>query len=676
MGTNGIAAIGYLSQTLGFAALAVLFLRRRQIWPLAIASAASALAGVVFSLQALNIGVADVIIVVAEWARYGAWIIALLFVLRTLDESRIAEHYAKRFGPAVLLVAGTVLASYSYYKFGSMTDSLVMAGGILGAIFLISTLEQIYRNLMSDSRSSLEYICVALFLIAAYDVLLFFRGISTGDLQSDTWVARGFVNALVVPVLGVAGWRSTIDRVVDIRRPVAFYISWLLVLGIGMTVWLFVDFYVIAIEQYWGNVATIVGVAATLLAVCILLLSGTIRGGTRVFLRKVLFPYKYDYRKEWLRFVGTLSESKLDHVPRTVVRAVAPIVNSPGGIVWIQNEDDDDYLPVDAWHCDVPTGQSISRDSQLVRFLHERQWIIDFNELEARPKLYDDLALDPWFKSRSDFWLVVPLFLGKQLLGMIVLLKPAVMPSLNFEDHDLLRTVGRHIATHIKQAELDKRLAESRQFGAYNRLTAFLMHDLNNLIAQQSLVVKNAEKHRHDPKFVDDTIDTIANSVARMNRLMEQLTSASKAPQVRRTDLRRALKKAVERSKERGHVPSLDIGPDPIMLEADSERLTSIFEHLIRNAQDATDQNGRIDIKTTVSESTVQVSIRDNGRGMDSEFIRERLFRPFDSTKGRNSMGIGAYQARDYVRTLGGQMDVSSQVQVGTEFLINLPLAD
>jgi putative PEP-CTERM system histidine kinase len=520
---------------------------------------------------------------------------------------------------------------------------------------------------MSDSRSSLEYICVALFLIAAYDVLLFFRGISTGDLESDTWVARGFVNALVVPVLGVAGWRSTIDRVVDIRRPVAFYVSWLLVLGISMTVWLIADFYVIAIGQYWGNVATIVGVAATLLAVCIVLLSGTIRGGTRVFLRKVLFPYKYDYRREWLRFVGTLW---------TVVRAVAPIVNSPGGIVWIQNEDDDDYLPVDAWHCDLPTGQSISRDSQLVRFLRDRQWIIDFNELEARPKLYDDLALDPWFKSRVDFWLVVPLFLGKQLLGMIVLLKPTVVPSLNFEDHDLLRTVGRHIATHIKQAELDKRLAESRQFGAYNRLTAFLMHDLNNLIAQQSLVVKNAEKHRHDPKFVDDTIDTIANSVARMNRLMEQLTSASKAPQVRRTDLRQALQKAVERSKERGHVPSLDLSPDPIMLEADAERLTSIFEHLIRNAQDATDQNGRIEIKTTVSRSTVQVSIRDNGRGMDSEFIRERLFRPFDSTKGRNSMGIGAYQARDYVRTLGGQMDVSSQVKVGTEFLINLPLAD
>ena len=117
-----------------------------------------------------------------------------------------------------------------------------------------------------------------------------------------------------------------------------------------------------------------------------------------------------------------------------------------------------------------------------------------------------------------------------------------------------LRTVGRHVAVHINQAESDKRLAECRQFGAYNRLTAFLMHDLNNLIAQQSLVVKNVEKFRNNPRFVDDTFDTITHSVARMNRLMEQLTSASKAPTVRRMDLRDALKRAVDRRQSRAFI--------------------------------------------------------------------------------------------------------------------------
>ena len=200
------------------------------------------------------------------------------------------------------------------------------------------------------------------------------------------------------------------------------------------------------------------------------------------------------------------------------------------------------------------------------------------------------------------------------------------------------------------------------------------MHDLNNLIAQQSLVVKNAEKFRDNPKFVDDTIDTIANSVARMNRLMEQLTSASKAPAVRRIDLRSAIQKAVDRCQTRKPTPILDVAAHPMMLQADPERLTSVFEHIIRNAQDATEPGGLIRVTAVKENGTALVSIQDSGQGMSPDFLRERLFRPFDSTKGTNSLGIGAYQARDYVRSLGGSIDVSSQPSVGSEFLISLPL--
>ena len=60
--------------------------------------------------------------------------------------------------------------------------------------------------------------------------------------------------------------------------------------------------------------------------------------------------------------------------------------------------------------------------------------------------------------------------------------------------------------------------------------------------------------------------------------------------------------------------------------------------------------------------------------GMTPKFIRERLFRPFDSTKGSQSMGIGAYQAREYIRELGGQLTVSSEIGEGTCFSLSLPI--
>ncbi len=426
----------------------------------------------------------------------------------------------------------------------------------------------------------------------------------------------------------------------------------------------------------WSAVGGIVLIAAAAIAAVVVLASASTRARVRVFLMKTFLQYKYDYRKEWLRFIATLSKSGLKDVGESAVRAVAQIVKSPGGVVWIQEQDSKAYFPAGSWRCDIPNAAPIAAESGLVQFLQDRQWVIDLEEMKRYPDRYENLQLDSLRQSGRDWWLVVPLFLGKRLYGFIVLLKPRVVPSLNFEDHDLLRTVGSHVGMHINQAESDKRLAESRQFGAYNRLTAFLMHDLNNLIAQQSLVVKNAEKFRENPDFVDDAIETIAHSVSRMKRLMEQLNSGSKASMMRQTDLRDALKRAVDRCRSRRPAPDTEIEGEPIMLAADPERLVTVFEHILKNAQDATGQDGQIAVRVTVGSDNAVVSIKDSGQGMSSEFIRERLFRPFDSTKGSQSMGIGAYQARDYVRMLDGQIEVSSETGVGTEFSIRLPISE
>src|SRR5437879_10368858 len=60
---------------------------------------------------------------------------------------------------------------------------------------------------------------------------------------------------------------------------------------------------------------------------------------------------------------------------------------------------------------------------------------------------------------------------------------------------------------------------------------------------------------------------------------------------------------------------------------------------------------------------------------MDAEFIRNRLFRPFDTTKGELGLGIGAYEAREFVRKCGGNVEVDSVPGKGTKFIISLPMA-
>lgn len=677
MATDDIAAIGYAASMLAFAVLSALQLGRWQSSPFSrhfgLACGATAVWGCILTLQSLGYIAFGAFVVLMEWMRSALWVVALLMVLRTLDSERTAERYAKRFGLPIVAVVVVVLTLYSSRSLDSLAASLIVSGGIVMAILLISLIEQIFRNLPSDSSSSFKYICVALLLVSAYDIVFFIRAITAGAIEADPWAARGFVTALIAAPLALSSRRTATEPAADMPRQVVFYTFSLMAIGLSVVLWLMADYYLREYGGTWGNVASIVLGAAVLCALGVLLASSTIQARVRVFLTKAFFQYKYDYRKEWLRFIGTLSESGLEHVPTTSVRAVAPIVNSPGGIVWVREHEGDEYRPVGAWHCELPGAMSFSRDSSLVRFLRDRQWVIDLNELRSHPARYDDLQLETWFGENDDYWLVVPMIVGKRLFGFIVLLKPRIVPTLNFEDHDLLRTVGRHVGSHIKQAESDRRLAESSQFGTYHRLSAFLMHDLNNLIAQQSLLVKNAEKYRHDPKFVDDTVDTIAHSVSRMRRLMEQLSIVSKATKSTRVNIREVMEKALDRNKPREPVPVLAFGSEDLFVTADFERLTVVVEHLIKNAQDATDSDGTINVDVDKSNGRVVIAIIDTGSGMSPEFISERLFRPFDSTKGSQSMGIGAYQAREYVRMLGGQLDVKSEVGRGTTFSLKLP---
>ena len=70
------------------------------------------------------------------------------------------------------------------------------------------------------------------------------------------------------------------------------------------------------------------------------------------------------------------------------------------------------------------------------------------------------------------------------------------------------------------------------------------------------------------------------------------------------------------------------------------------------------------------------IEVQDTGEGMDATFIRDRLFRPFDTTKGKSGMGIGAYETREYIRSLAGEVEVLSRVNEGTTFRMRIPISE
>ena len=245
--------------------------------------------------------------------------------------------------------------------------------------------------------------------------------------------------------------------------------------------------------------------------------------------------------------------------------------------------------------------------------------------------------------------------------------------SLNWEDRDLLKTAGRQAASHLAQHQASLALVEARQFDAFNRLSAYVVHDLKNILAQQSLIVSNAARHRDNPAFIDDMIATVENSVTRMQRLMEQMRSGVRSSAAGSVELVDLLREVIANRCATRPAPAADFAVDQCRVEADHERLGTVFNHLLQNAQEATDPDGEVRVHLGRDERWTSVDIIDSGRGMDPAFVRERLFRPFESTKGLTGMGIGVFESREYIRQLGGDIDVESTPGKGTRFTVTLP---
>jgi len=201
------------------------------------------------------------------------------------------------------------------------------------------------------------------------------------------------------------------------------------------------------------------------------------------------------------------------------------------------------------------------------------------------------------------------------------------------------------------------------------------MHDLKNVLAQQALLLANAKKFGQRPEFLEDVTRTVDNGVQRMRRLLRQLQQGTSINQVERVELNKLLLRVVSDFSDDGKASCSLCDGEALWVRADFEQLRSVLAHVVQNAKDATAAGGTINVSLTrCADGRALVEVRDNGAGMTEEFIRRKLFKPFESTKGSLGMGIGAHQAREVVRALGGDMVVTSEPARGTAVQIYLPL--
>ena len=674
-----ISALGYVMVGVLFVLLAILLAtswrgHRTGVYLIS-ACVLNALWAVVSAAATLNSIIDPFWLFVAEIARTTSWIVFLAFLLGQIGAGRLLRGSA--IGICFLVLVSGLMSRASEVWLGgtSHIGGVLIPGGLILSLTGLVLVEQLYRNSPAESRQRLKLLVLALGGLFAYDLFLYSQAMLFSAIDAITWLARGIVNLLFVPAIAIAARRNPDWQLrIFVSRQVVFYSTTLVAVGIYLILMSFGGYLIIQFGGSWGALARTVFVAGAALVLIILLFSSMLRARAKVFLSKHFFRNKYDYREEWLRLVSTLAEFDATSTRDTAIKAIAQIVNSPSGVLWLIDERERKYVLESKYEFDRPI-PDIEHNDSLVQFMQSENWLIDLDEYGRQPELYQGLKMPGWIAKYDDAWLVIPLTLEQKMLGLILLTKSPGRLVLNYEDRDLLKTVGNHIAVHLAQARSDSLLSEAQQFETYNKLTAFLMHDLNNLIAQQSLIVANAEKHKRNPEFVDDAISTIASSVERMKQVMRQLKRGRDVQAAKPTEVRFIASGAADRCTGRDPAPTLELNGVEALVSANPEEFIMVLTHLIRNAQDATPEDGNVVLTLAREEDNILIQVKDTGCGMSPEFIRERMFRPFDSTKGSQGMGIGAYQAREFARRIGGELIVLSQPGAGTTVIMSLPIS-
>jgi putative PEP-CTERM system histidine kinase len=555
-------------------------------------------------------------------------------------------------------------------NYGAVAFSLMLAQSVLGLLLV----EQIYRRTPDSRRWNVRPLCVGLAGVFAYDLVLYADAVLFRAIDPAFWSARGIAHALVIPFLGIAASRNRQwDLEVTVSRGVLTSSSALLGVGLYLLLIAGAGYYVRVFGGDWGKTLAVVVVFGAALFLAFVAISETFRAKLRVVVAKNFFAYRYDYREEWLRFTRTLSGSgQEESVQLRVIRALAGLVESTGGTLFVRR--DEGAFHDAARTVGAPVEQTESGESGFVHFLASSGWVLDIAGVRAEPEKYPGLTLPAWLDELQYPWLVVPLLAGDEMVGFVVLQRPRVSIDPNWEVWDLLKTAGSQAASYLALYQTTDALLEARKFDAFNRMSAFVVHDLKNLVAQLQLMLRNAERHAANPEFQRDMLRTVEHVVGRMNHLMMQLRSGDRPIENPRPVDLLALVRHVQATRT-AQPEAVQVGQGvSVWALGHEDRLERVIAHLVQNGLDAAGGEPRVVLRTYRDGSYAVIEIADNGMGMSQEFIQTQLFKPFNTTK-EKGMGIGAYESHQYVTSLGGRIGVESTPGVGTTLRVFLPAA-
>ena len=543
-----------------------------------------------------------------------------------------------------------------------------------GALVLVHNL---YAGAMAQQRVALRWTCAALGMVWGYDLNLYTIAYLSRTMPLELAALRGLAQIAAAGLLVIGAVRGRSALRFSPSRAVAFQSLSLMVIGAYMIVMVGAAQSLAWLGGNASQLAQLGFIFVSSVLIVAILPSGRVRGWLKVMLAKHFFQHRYDYRAEWLRFTRTIGRAGSQAPPlhERVVQAVADITDSSAGLLLVPAESGELVL-ASRWQwptADVPAEALAAGD---VTFFEKRSFIVDLDEVRAGIDHQGEHdAVPSWMLEEVSAWALVPLLHFDRLVGLVVLGRPQVARKLDWEDFDLLRVVGMQLASYLAEHAGQSALLEASRFDEFNRRIAFVMHDIKNLASQISLLARNAERHSDNPEFRADMLITLRNAADKLNALLARLSryGGNGTERVEDIDASEVIRAIAARYNVPG-MPQVHVTHNaPCHVLANREALEQVILHLVQNAIDASAEGMAVFLQANVDGLHGVIEVIDTGSGMSADFMRNRLFKPFVSTK-PGGFGIGAFEARELVKAMRGRLDVESREGLGSRFTVRLPL--
>jgi putative PEP-CTERM system histidine kinase len=601
--------------------------------------------------------------------RLSAWLLfaVVMVTIRAGDGSGLGRAYL--FGALAYCLFAIAKDAWvlflNPYAAGLDTTQLLLRIGFgVGGLL---TIENLWRNTEPPRRWHIWPLCLAIGGLFAYELFLFSDAfITRSRVDPGLALGRALVAAFMTPLLALAMARNREWRVdIHVSRQVVLHTATLGASGCFLLAVAVVGMVLRGLGGDWGLVLQLAMLFGSIVVLGTVLSSGNIRRRLNFLISRNFFTHRYDYRVEWLKFIELVSEANnADELSVRIIRALAEFVDSPAGVLWSLSRGIG-YYPTASWGRPLPSKGKLSVDHPFIAGFRDGGWI---QECTAEEKA------EAWSLAPDKPWLAVPLSYRGEVVGFVSLDRANHIVKLDWEAFDLLRATGRQAASYLAEERATKLLHDTELLTEYSKRFAFVVHDIKNLASQLNLIVSNARHYIDDPEFRRDMLQTVEDSVARMNNLLSQL-KADAAPRVPRVLNPNTVVRSVAAEFVGGSV-AVEVRTDAgaHLVAIDPDRLRSALTHLVQNAIDASLPPSRVIISSRRLGTQLLIEITDEGPGMDETFIRDELFLPFRSTKS-GGYGIGAFQTRELIRMVGGELEVISEKGFGTTMRIILPLA-